>query len=277
MLRHGYLRSPICWVKYAEKSFKGIWIVHDPAQKPDVVIYYVHGGGFVMGSSYFYLEFLMTWLLVLIDSGYNNPAIFALEYTLVPDALYPTQIEEGLASYDYVLSIVKDPSIVCVSGDSAGAMLVLCLLLRHDGRKPALALLISPWVTLVSRSDVRTQSDYLDIAQLRQYGRQLAGDRVDADDPSVSPGCCKDSSWWKRASPVRGIFITYGAEEVLAPEIEDLVNVLNRANVEIETRKERGGIHAWPVASLFLSNRENERLSGLRTMTQKVRDEIPSQ
>jgi acetyl esterase/lipase len=276
-----------------QKSFKGIWVVHDPAQKPDVVIYYVHGesvrhavvlrmltadwqgGGFVMGSSYFYLEFLMTWLLVLVNAEYKNPAIFALEYTLVPDASYPTQIKEALASYDYVLGIVKDPSIICVSGDSAGAILVLSFLLHHVGRKPALALLISPWVTLVSRSDVQTQSDYLDMAQLRQYGRQFAGDAIDVDDPLVSPGRCKDSFWWKRASPAKGIFVTYGAEEVLTPEIEDLVNVLERANVEIETRKERGGIHAWPVASLFLSDGENERLSGLRTMTQKVR-EIPS-
>ncbi|KAK4448564.1 Alpha/Beta hydrolase protein [Podospora aff. communis PSN243] len=276
MFRHGYMRSPVCWMKHAEKSFKGIWVVHDPAQEPDVVIYYVHGGGFVMGTSYFYLEFLMTWLSTLVDSGYKNPAIFALEYTLVPDASYPTQIEEALASYDYVLNVVKDPSIVCVSGDSAGAMLVLSLLLHNPGHKPALALLISPWVTLVSRNTVRTESDYLDMAQLGQYGRLFAGSKVSVDDPLVSPGCCKDSSWWERASPMRGFFITYGAEEVLASEIEDLVDIFNGANVTVETRKELGGIHAWPVASLFLSSRADERLTGLRTMTQKVREVIPS-
>jgi acetyl esterase/lipase len=122
-------------------------------------------------------------------------------------------------------------------------MLVLSLLLHHTGQKPALALLISPWVTLVSRDDVRTESDYLDMAQLGQYGRLFAVSRVSIDDPLVSPGCCKDGSWWKRVSlvrvsPVRGFFISYGAEEVLASETEDLVDTLNGANVTVETRKE---------------------------------------
>jgi acetyl esterase/lipase len=229
-----------------------------------------------MGSSYFYLEFLLTWLSVLVQSGYKNPAIFALEYTLVPDASYPTQIEEALAGYAYVVRIAKDPSIVCVSGDSAGAMLVLSLLLHQSGQKPAIAVLISPWATLVSGNDVRTASDYLDMPQLSQYGRQVAGSKISVSDPLVSPGCCKDSAWWKRASPMRGIFITYGADEILAPQIEELVDMLNRAGVMVESQRELGGIHAWPVASLFLSSGEDGRLKGLRTMTEKIRQEISS-
>ncbi|KAK0645908.1 Alpha/Beta hydrolase protein [Cercophora newfieldiana] len=290
LLRRGFLKSPICWAKYEdvrEKGFKGVWVTRDPASKPDVVIYYVHGGGFLMGSSYFYLEFLMTWLSVLAQSGYNNPAIFALEYTLVPDASYPTQIEEVLASYAYVLDVAGDPTIVTVSGDSAGAMLVLGLLLHNNARKPALALLISPWVTLTPASEGNGEarqrlqrnllkSDYLDIPQLSRYGKQLAGSKISVNDPLVSPGCCKDRAWWKRAGPERGIFLTYGAEEVLAPQIEDLLEILKGAGITVDSKREPGGIHAWPVASLFLSGEESKRLSGLRAMTQKIREEIPS-
>lgn len=72
MLRHGYLWSPINWTEYGEVSyvrsrtficppalvvlgltevvlddkqetFRGIWLVRDPTQKPDFVLYYVHG------------------------------------------------------------------------------------------------------------------------------------------------------------------------------------------------------------------------------------------
>ncbi len=240
-----------------------------------------------MGSSYFYLEYLLTWLSVLSQCGYRNPAIFALDYTLVPDAAYPTQVSETLQGYKHVLTLAQDPSIVCVSGDSAGATLILCLLLRLGGGrpdargeeqrlpKPALAVLISPWSTLVSTRHVNTASDYLDVRQLHHYARQFAGSGVSVTDPSVSPGCCTDPSWWKRSSPARGVVITYGTEELLAPDIEGLVRSLQNAGVDVESKGEAGGIHAWPVASLFLSSSREGRLEGLRTMTRAIRQRVP--
>src|ERR1700722_14709015 len=116
-----------------------------------------------MGSSYFYLEFLLAWLSLLKSSGYRSPAIFALENTLVPAACYPMQLEQSVAGYNHVLSLTQDSSKICVGGDSAGALLILSLLLRlaHVGRgeierksmRPGMAVLISPWVTLVSSKD----------------------------------------------------------------------------------------------------------------------------
>jgi acetyl esterase/lipase len=240
-----------------------------------------------MGSSYFYLEYLLTWLSVLGSAGYKNPAIFALEYTLVPDASFPTQVDETLQAYEHVLAVAQDPSIVCVSGDSAGATLILCLLLRlgdnranRDGKKllppkPALAVLISPWATLVSTRHKNTASDYLDVQQLRRYGTHFAGNRIPSTDPLVSPGCCKDILWWKRSSPTQGIIITYGTEEVLAPEIESLIDTLREAQVTVKSNAEIGGIHAWPVASLFLSSSREDRLDGLLTITNEIRQRIP--
>lgn len=83
-----------------------------------------------MGSSYFYLEFLLSWLDLLKKAGYENPSIFALEYTLVPDDSFPKQLEEAIAGYEHVLSMVGDPGKVCVSGDSAGATIIISLLLH---------------------------------------------------------------------------------------------------------------------------------------------------
>lgn len=231
-----------------------------------------------MGSAFFYLEFLMTWLSVLVCSGYSNPAIFALEYTLVPDKSYPTQIDEVMEGYRHVLEVAQDPGIVCVSGDSAGGMLVLSLLLQlgkkeqEDGiEKPAMAMLISPWVTLLSDKKDSPGRDYLSVGQLNRYGRLLAGDRISPTDPLISPGCCQDGEWWRRASPSRGFFITYGEDEILAPDIDELIRRLDQAGIAVKSDKEAGGIHAWPVASVFLSTSEDERLMGLRTMSSEIR------
>jgi hypothetical protein len=195
MLRHKYLRSPISWHEVKKSTFEGLWMIRDPAKEPDIVIYYAHGGGFSMGSSYFYLEFLLAFLSLLkSQGGFQNPAIFALEYTLVPDASYPTQLHQAIAGYKYILSITHNPSKICVSGDSAGATLILSLLLHlgnvsikglknianssaKEDIRPGMAVLISPWVTLVSPKDNNTSADYLDADNLHLYARQYGKDR----------------------------------------------------------------------------------------------------
>jgi acetyl esterase/lipase len=234
-----------------------------------------------MGSSYFYMEFLLAWVhLLATEGGYKNPALFALEYTLVPDAVYPTQLQEVLNGYEYVLSIARDSSRICVAGDSAGATLILSFLLyisdhyelRH--RRLGMAVMISPWVTVVSKDNRNTESDYLNADSLELYGRQYIGSKVPLDDPMVSPGHCKDVKKWKVSSPRYGWLFLYGSEEVLAPATRGLIALLKEADVHVEYEEEKGGIHAWPVASLYLGETKEERLFGLRYIVRHIRDRI---
>ena len=233
-----------------------------------------------MGSSYFYMEFLLAWVTLLKEAGYHNPALFALEYTLVPDAVYPTQVRETLAGYEYVLSIIDDPARICIGGDSAGGTLMLSLLLllsdhpRHRLTMPGLATMISPWVTIISENNRNTPSDYLDYHSLRLYGSQYIGTKVSSDDPMASPGNCKDLDRWARATPTKGWYFFYGSEEVLGPEIRDLVALLRKAGAEVGVHEEQGFIHAWPVASLYLGETSSDRLHGLRNITKYIRQHI---
>ncbi|KAL8999923.1 MAG: hypothetical protein Q9169_001329 [Polycauliona sp. 2 TL-2023] len=236
-----------------------------------------------MGSNYFYLEFLTAWLTLLRDAGYQNPAIFALEYTLVPDERYPVQLEQTLAGYDHVCSIVKDPSRVCLAGDSAGATLQLSLLLHMSKlsepgkRRPGFAVLISPWATLVTPKNRDTPSDYLNADSLHLYGRQFAGTQANLKDPLVSPGVCKDRDWWLRASPSGGYCFMYGSEEVFGPEVRDLIALLRRSGCAVRVREEPGQVHAWPVVSLFLADTQGERTKGLRDLTKVITQVIDPQ
>ncbi|KAL8906552.1 MAG: hypothetical protein Q9171_006228 [Xanthocarpia ochracea] len=240
-------------------------------------------GGFSMGSSYFYLEFLMAWLTILGNAGYRNPAIFALEYTLVPDERYPVQLEQTVAGYDHICSIVKDPSRICLAGDSAGATLQLSLLLHMSKssdagkRRPGFATLISPWATLVTPKNRDTPSDYLNADSLHLYGRQFAGTLANLKDPLVSPGVCKDRDWWLRASPSKGYCFMYGSEEVFAPEVRDLITLLRRSGCAVRVREEPGQVHAWPVVSLFLADTQGERTKGLRDLTKVITQVIDPQ
>ncbi|CAI6337632.1 unnamed protein product [Periconia digitata] len=281
MLRHGIVTAPLRWTEIKRPGLHGIWIVHNQQEQPDIIVYYCHGGGFSMGSNYFYMEFLLAWVTLLKTVGYRNPALFALEYTLVPDAVYPTQLQETLAGYEYVLSIARSSSRICVAGDSAGATLILTFLLyiadhpelRHQG--PGLAVMISPWVTIVSRNNRDTPSDFLNASTLELYGRQYIGPKIPADDPLVSPGNCKDLKKWSDASPQRGWYFLFGSEEVLAPETRSLIALLEKAGTNVDFYEEKGGIHAWPVAALYLGQTKDERLHGLRAIVRAIRNQIP--
>ncbi|KAK2756676.1 hypothetical protein FQN54_005122 [Arachnomyces sp. PD_36] len=234
-----------------------------------------------MGSSHFYLEFLMAWVKVLKDLGYRNPCIFALEYTLVPDKVYPTQVQEVLSGYQFVLSKAVDSSRICLSGDSAGATLILSLLLHYGmtdrwrDDRPGLALLISPWVTIVSSRNRDTPSDYLNMDSLHEYARQFVGRNTSVDNPLASPGKCQDVGTWFRASPTEGFVCFYGSEEVFQPEIARWMGLVRRAECVCDGREEADGVHAWPIVGFFTGETKREQLRGIFQMSRVMKLKIP--
>lgn len=244
----------------------------------------------MMGSSYFYLEYLLTWLSLLSEQGYKNPAIFAFEYTLVPDACFPVQLKESIAAYEHVLNFVEDASKICVAGDSAGAGIVLTMLFHMAStgskaqhvshgvpnrlEKPGYAVLISPWVTMVSSLHKNTASDYLEANHLHNYAKQYAGGANLVNDSLVSPGSCRDISWWKNAFPENGMHITYGAEEMLASGITNLIEFLGENDFKVTSRAETSEVHAWPVVSLFLCDSVDDRRKGLSDIVNRIKENI---
>jgi acetyl esterase/lipase len=236
-----------------------------------------------MGSAYFYLEFLVAWVTRLKERGFKNPAIFALEYTLVPDAVWPQQFIETAAGYQLLMEYMGGSSLICVSGDSAGATLILSRLLHHrdhdeipliyEVRKPALAILISPWTHLISPLNRNTPSDYLDAQALELYGRQYLGNESAYDD-IISPGLTEER--WELAMPSQGYCIIYGSEEVFAPAIQETIQNMEDDGAWVTAKKEVGGIHAWPVVNLFLGSTKEERLKGLNQMTDVVVERMGS-
>jgi acetyl esterase/lipase len=112
-------------------------------ERPDVTVLYTHGGGLSMGSPAFYLPFLHALVRELRAQGFARPAVFAPAYGLVPEARFPTQLEDVRRAWAYVVRRAAPGAKVGVAGDSAGAGLVLGMVLQladaHDIRKPDFA------------------------------------------------------------------------------------------------------------------------------------------
>ena len=189
----------------------------------------------------------------------------------MPDKTWPTQLEETKAGYRLLCDYMGAGSRICVSGDSAGATLVMSLLLANrtameDPQRPGLALLVSPWTHLVSGLNRNTASDYLDSNSLHRYARQYAGE-ASTEDNVISPGK-SESLAWRVAAPTRGYSVIYGTEEVFAPGIEETVRSMKRSGSLVESAREEAGIHVWPMVNLYLGGTTEIRLRGLALMAE---------
>lgn len=246
-----------------KKTANGIWL-YSPSrgQVHDVIIYYVHGGDFVGASVYLYLEYLCNILTSLQAKNFKNPAILAVEYST--NSSYFDQLDEVCIGWNH-LCVAHNYSTLAVVADSNGASLCMSMLL-HCARprkgitvvnqKPAAAVLLSPWAQLYAARE-SNKSDYVSPKLLVTYAQHLrlpdsGGSAKPSDiyksykDPYASPANCRSQRWWSQALPSRGTYITFGSEEILAPEIRLFYQKL-RVCGDVLVEERRGQIHAWPI------------------------------
>ena len=152
------------------QGFQAYWIHGDSRLPPPtpmrerIVVLFVHGGGFALGSVALYAEPLLR--IMSHTATFNKQATVqcvALEYGLVPNTRFPSPLIEALRCYAHLIEHERIPSShIVLAGDSAGGNLVMSMLLCLDGQGmsrvggrnwsalplPARAVLISPWVDL---------------------------------------------------------------------------------------------------------------------------------
>jgi acetyl esterase/lipase len=145
--------------------------------------------------------------------------------------------------------------------------------LERVDRKPGLAVLISPWPTLISELHRETRSDFLTVDSLHAYACSYACYTA-IDHPILSPGCCDDMEWLREASPVHGYQVFFGSEELLADDVRRWEDGMRRAGVGVEVKERIGEVHAGVVADLFLKSRRDQRIRGLRDVVLGIQGKI---
>ncbi|WP_327588634.1 alpha/beta hydrolase fold domain-containing protein [Nonomuraea sp. NBC_00507] len=159
--------------------------VAEVADCPPTLLH-LHGGSYVAGSAF---GFRPLGGALSLAAGVG---ILVPDYRLAPEHPFPAAVDDALRAYTWMLDTGTPAAGITVGGDSAGAGLVLSLLMTLKEQQlpqPGRVLLLCPWVDLTG--DVRAPDEQepqpgIDPRQLRRFAAAyLAGH--DPGDPRVSP------------------------------------------------------------------------------------------
>lgn len=245
--------------KVTANGVPGEWFRHKDAEDGRVV-YYLHGGGYVIGSIDSHR------LLIGRIAKAAKASVFAIDYRLAPEAPFPAQLEDARAGYQYLLDEGISPEKIVIAGDSAGGGLTLStrLNLRDDGAPlPAGAALISPWTDVTaSGGSVRThvKYDYISKATLGVCARLFAPGE-DPKNPLVSPLFADH-----RGLPP--LLIQAGGCESLLDDSLRLATRAKAAGVSVELDIEADMIHAFHIFA-FMAPEARRAIARLGVFVQR--------
>lgn len=207
------------------------------------------GGGFVLPAMDGHFNFFFN----LIKSRTNNNlAIFFPTYYLSPTVRYPTQLIQCVEALRYILEERRHhPSHVIIGGDSAGGNIVAAVLshLAHPhesidklsiNEPLAAAILMCPWTAIDPETanfngyygaDIETPGSLTNLANA-----YMGNARPDYyTDANLAP------PEWFSTYPVDKIQVLAGGNELLLPNIIDLVNTL-RVSLHLVIRIDKQNI-----------------------------------
>jgi acetyl esterase/lipase len=202
------------------------------------VILAIHGGGFVSGSVTTHAH-----MFGHLSRATGWPA-FAVEYGLVPEHVFPSQLNTAVAAYRWLLA--GGATRIAVVGDSCGATLAVGLAARTRVEQlpmPAALVLVSAWTDFEARGDsYATGSDPF---FTRDVVRGLASDYLagsDPHDPLTAPLFVEP----------RGLPPTYlqvGGEESLRDDSRALAERLRDGGVTVRLDEFPGQLHTFQMAA----------------------------
>tara|TARA_R110001592_G_scaffold363372_2_gene686312 strand:- start:196709 stop:197614 length:906 start_codon:yes stop_codon:yes gene_type:complete len=161
------------------------WI-SPPSAKPGQLLYFLHGGGYTMGSIQSHIP-----LVSRLAAACGSRALL-VDYRLAPEHPYPAALEDSLAAYQWMRASADTHSRIVLAGDSAGAGLAMSLMLslRNDGEMPLACFLLSPWVDLADTSgtpaSIRGNKQSFVERNMRQMA-ELYANGEDLRNPLLSP------------------------------------------------------------------------------------------
>ncbi len=236
-----------------------------PGSDSSVVLYWLHGGGYILGSLNTHRE-----VISRICRAAGCRAL-VIDYRLAPEHPFPAAVDDAVAGYRWLLSQNADPTRIVIGGDSAGGGLTVATLvaIRDAGeRLPAAAVCISPWTDLAGTGDSVTTKAAVDpmlgpdTSGLHTWA-QLYHGSAGVRDPLVSP-------LYADLSGLPPTLIQVGENEVLLDDSTRLAERAKTAGVDVTLEVWPDMIHVWHFFASILP----EGQQGVDRIGEYVRERV---
>ncbi len=212
-------------------AISGKWV--RPKNPTDAVLYYVHGGGFTLGSSAIPLPYLMEM------SHRLSITCFSADYRLAPEYTFPAAPEDALAGYKGLLDLGYAPEKIILCGESAGATLVLDipLMAKEKGLPLPKAIIAMSPVTDAVTVEEGTVLEGLDSSD---QVMEVYAPGHDKADPLISPalGDLKDFP---------PTFLSTGGAEILMKDSLIFAKNASKAGCDVRLHVGKDMIHTYPL------------------------------
>lgn len=215
------------------------WITA-PGARPEAVVLYLHGGGYIVGSIVSHRE------LASRISRAAAARVLLIDYRLAPEHPHPAAVDDATAAYRWLVGTGISPSRIAIAGDSAGGGLtVAALVALRDARQPlpAAAVCISPWVDLEGLGDSMTTKAAADPMVEPGGLHQMAEMYLAGQDPRTPLA----APLYADLSGLPPLLIQVGTAETLLDDSTRLAERARKANVPVTLEVWEDMIHVWHV------------------------------
>jgi len=210
-----------------------------PGVRDDAAVLYLHGGGYVIGSSRSHRH-----LAAAIGDAAKTRVLLP-NYRLAPEHPFPAAVEDAVEAYRWLLDrMLIAPERIVIAGDSAGGGLTVATLLAlRDAYLPlpAAGVCISPWVDLTcSGSTYVTRADADPIVTREGVAAMATAylGSADAKDPLASP-------LFADLQGLPPLLIHVGDDEVLLDDSVQLAERARKAGVDATLDVWPKMVHVW--------------------------------
>ena len=216
-----------------------------PESDRERVIYYLHGGGYVLGSISSHRE--MASRLARAAKA----QVLLIGYRLAPEHPFPAAVEDSMTGYRWLLSRGINTDRVVIAGESAGGGLTVATLvaLRDAGEPlPAAAVPVSPWVDMEALGESMVTKAELDPVIQRDRLLELARTYLKNADPRTPLA----APIYADLTGLPPLLIQVGTAEVLFDDATRLAESAKSAGVQVVFEPWEDMIHMWHFFAAML-------------------------